>query len=312
MDAPNRVDGRDKPGHDGLGAIRLTCDLAAGCCRTLGRALASSCGEGPQHVTVHGRDEVVVISAEEFRRLKGDLTDEALIARCRPRRIAISTLNRGARRCRCAVSPCDGLAPRHERPVGAAPSEAGTQSPAEFLALQVSRLNEALLVAYGAMSAENLEAVDRVVKIVRELDRYHGFAVQAARRDRPVSRRPRLPLSRSRRRARGRNPLAPQPIETIRFASRNGGSRRERRSQMDSGTRPSLRAKRGNPGDAARPTITGLLRRPTAPKAGGLTTDDFDLIASCSQRVDLSIARSAWAMLSGRPTCTQRPSRRTP
>ena len=49
--------------------------------------------------------------------------------------------------------------------------------PAEFLALQVSRLNEALLVAYGAMSPVNLEAVDRVVKIVRELDRYHGFAV---------------------------------------------------------------------------------------------------------------------------------------
>jgi prevent-host-death family protein len=36
--------------------------------------------EGPQRVTVHGRDEVVVISAEEFRRLKGDLTGEALIA----------------------------------------------------------------------------------------------------------------------------------------------------------------------------------------------------------------------------------------
>ena len=35
--------------------------------------------EGPQHVTVHGRDEVVVISAEEFRRLKGDLTGRALI-----------------------------------------------------------------------------------------------------------------------------------------------------------------------------------------------------------------------------------------
>ncbi|HEY1454657.1 MAG TPA: hypothetical protein VGF57_14445 [Roseiarcus sp.] len=48
--------------------------------------------------------------------------------------------------------------------------------PSEFLALQVSRLNEALLVSYGAMSASNLEAVDRVVKIVRELDRYHGFA----------------------------------------------------------------------------------------------------------------------------------------
>jgi prevent-host-death family protein len=36
--------------------------------------------EGPQRVTVHGRDEVVVISAEEFRRLKGDPTGEALIA----------------------------------------------------------------------------------------------------------------------------------------------------------------------------------------------------------------------------------------
>jgi prevent-host-death family protein len=36
--------------------------------------------EGPQHVTVHGRDEVVVISAEEFRRLEGDLTGQALIA----------------------------------------------------------------------------------------------------------------------------------------------------------------------------------------------------------------------------------------
>lgn len=36
--------------------------------------------EGPQHVTVHGRDEVVVIAAGEFRRLKGDLTGAALVA----------------------------------------------------------------------------------------------------------------------------------------------------------------------------------------------------------------------------------------
>ena len=35
--------------------------------------------EGPQHVTVHGRDEVVVIAAEDLRRLKGDLTGQALI-----------------------------------------------------------------------------------------------------------------------------------------------------------------------------------------------------------------------------------------
>jgi len=36
--------------------------------------------DGPQRVTVHGRDEVVVIAAEEFRRLKGDPTGELLIA----------------------------------------------------------------------------------------------------------------------------------------------------------------------------------------------------------------------------------------
>ena len=47
--------------------------------------------------------------------------------------------------------------------------------PEEFVAIQVSRLNEALLVAYSAMGEMNLKAVDRVVKIVRELERYHGF-----------------------------------------------------------------------------------------------------------------------------------------
>ena len=35
--------------------------------------------EGPQHLTIHGRDEVVVMAAEEFRRLQGDRTGKALI-----------------------------------------------------------------------------------------------------------------------------------------------------------------------------------------------------------------------------------------
>lgn len=35
--------------------------------------------EGPQHVTVHGRDEVVVVSADEFRRLQGQRTGRALV-----------------------------------------------------------------------------------------------------------------------------------------------------------------------------------------------------------------------------------------
>ncbi len=39
--------------------------------------------EGPQHVAVRGCDRVVVIAAEEFRRLKGSVTGEALIAAMR-------------------------------------------------------------------------------------------------------------------------------------------------------------------------------------------------------------------------------------
>lgn len=35
--------------------------------------------EGPQVVTVHGREAVVLVSAEEFRRLKGNPTGRALV-----------------------------------------------------------------------------------------------------------------------------------------------------------------------------------------------------------------------------------------
>jgi prevent-host-death family protein len=39
--------------------------------------------DGPQRVTVHGRDEVVMVSAEEFRRLRGEPTGAALVAAMR-------------------------------------------------------------------------------------------------------------------------------------------------------------------------------------------------------------------------------------
>lgn len=35
--------------------------------------------EGPQHVTLHGRDSVVVVGADEFQRLKGAPTGQLLI-----------------------------------------------------------------------------------------------------------------------------------------------------------------------------------------------------------------------------------------
>ncbi len=34
---------------------------------------------GPQHVTLHGRDAVVVVDADEFRRLKGARTGQSLV-----------------------------------------------------------------------------------------------------------------------------------------------------------------------------------------------------------------------------------------
>ena len=35
--------------------------------------------EGPQRITVHGREEVVVVSVEEYRRVKGEPTGQALV-----------------------------------------------------------------------------------------------------------------------------------------------------------------------------------------------------------------------------------------
>jgi hypothetical protein len=49
--------------------------------------------------------------------------------------------------------------------------------PAEFAQLQIRRLSEAMLVAHGAMSNGNLKAVDQVVRITREFDRYFGLAM---------------------------------------------------------------------------------------------------------------------------------------
>jgi hypothetical protein len=49
-------------------------------------------------------------------------------------------------------------------------------TPHEFLKLQIRRLSEAMLVSYSAMSNGDLKAVDKVIKVTRELDRYHGLA----------------------------------------------------------------------------------------------------------------------------------------
>ena len=86
------------------------------------------------------------------------------------------------------------------------------ESPEEFAAIQMSRLNEALLVAYSAMGDMNLKAVDRVIRIVRALDRY--AAVLAAR---PLTRTPALDRAAEAAPAlpddRGRYPIVAQVTE---------------------------------------------------------------------------------------------------
>jgi DNA-binding CsgD family transcriptional regulator len=104
---------------------------------------------------------------------------EAREAKAEREQQIISLLNRGVSV--AEIARRSGVSIMHMRKlVRTILADRAPEPPAEFLALQVSRLNEALLVSYSAMyssaTGTNFEAVDRVVKIVRELDRYHGFA----------------------------------------------------------------------------------------------------------------------------------------
>ena len=98
--------------------------------------------------------------------------------------------------------------------------------PAEFASLQMRRLSEAMIVATAAMSEGNLTAVDRVLKITREFDRYAGLA-QSARRGRAVS------AARARR--------APAPLALAPPGARGPAGRRDGRRRS---WRPAERAER--------------------------------------------------------------------
>ena len=74
------------------------------------------------------------------------------------------------------IAASEGISPQWVRRRKAAIlAQRAIDPPHEFIQLQIRRLSEAMLVAYSAMSNGNLHAVDHVVKIVREFDRYHGF-----------------------------------------------------------------------------------------------------------------------------------------
>ena len=54
--------------------------------------------EGPQRITVHGREEVVVVSVEEYRRVKGQPTGEALVELLRESPLRNVNIDRAATR----------------------------------------------------------------------------------------------------------------------------------------------------------------------------------------------------------------------
>jgi hypothetical protein len=95
---------------------------------------------------------------------------------------------------------------------------------AQFLASQLNRLGEAPHAFFGAMSGANLQAVDRVVKIVRELDRYHGFAAAKRRShpDAPEAPEEIAPWLEAHIATRSRPQMAPQRLEKIESAPGNG------------------------------------------------------------------------------------------
>jgi hypothetical protein len=75
-----------------------------------------------------------------------------------------------------AVACGEGLTARRVRQILAeALASRAVDTPVGFIPLQIGRLGDAMRVAHVRMMAGDLEALDRVVTIVGELDRYHGF-----------------------------------------------------------------------------------------------------------------------------------------
>jgi prevent-host-death family protein len=66
--------------------------------------------QGPQRVTVHGKDAVVVLSAEDYARLTPRAANQAYMPCCLVRRCAIRTSSTKASALRCVTSSCERLA----------------------------------------------------------------------------------------------------------------------------------------------------------------------------------------------------------
>src|SRR5277367_2055984 len=67
-------------------------------------------------------------------------------------------------------------APRVRQIIAGMLANRAIDPPAGFVQFQIARLSEAMIVARAMMMEGNLQAVDRWITLMGELDRYHGFA----------------------------------------------------------------------------------------------------------------------------------------
>src|ERR1700678_3049963 len=75
------------------------------------------------------------------------------------------------------IARVEKLTVRRVKQITAAmPESREIDPPAGFVQLQVARLGEAMIVTRTIMMEGDLQAVDRMIRLTRELDRYHGFA----------------------------------------------------------------------------------------------------------------------------------------
>ncbi len=78
----------------------------------------------------------------------------------------------------------EGLSPRRAREIiQETLDRREIDPPAGFVQLQIGRLSDAMMVAHSKMMEGNMQALDRLLRIVGELNRYHGFGRAPANPD---------------------------------------------------------------------------------------------------------------------------------
>ena len=120
--------------------------------------------------------------SKKSRRNKGSPPAVELAPRLAPRRASAERRMRILERLTCGltvahIARLENLTVHRVRQIIAGMLEKRElDPPAGFVQLQIARLSEAMIVARTMMMEGDLQAMDRMIKLTGELDRYHGFA----------------------------------------------------------------------------------------------------------------------------------------